>query len=113
MGKASRRQQQRRIDRERTYAVTDAGIIYQANGRSKVEHYLEARKPDEHLIVATAAFVISAESALRTFIGAEQSLLDQENLLDIQMGCYLCEQPYSIQLMNTPCPGDVSGHLAE
>jgi hypothetical protein len=52
---------------------------------------LQPTAPGEHVWIAAAAFVITAES----LANREQVHMDNENLASIDIGCYMCEQPYS------------------
>ena len=58
---------------------------------------------DEHVWVAMAVFRVSAES-LRGKT-TDQVNLDRENLATIEIGCYVCEQPWAERLSYRRCPG--------
>lgn len=59
---------------------------------------------DEHAWMALAVYRLSAET-LRAQAG-DQLHLDRENLATIEIGCYVCEQPYSERLSYRRCPGE-------
>ena len=63
--------------------------------------------PGEHLWVAVAAFRVSAQS-LRGRV-TDTINLDRENLAVIDVGCYVCEQPWSERLSYRRCPGEPTG----
>lgn len=63
---------------------------------------LEPRN-DEHVWIAAAVFRLSPET-LRAADGIPN--LDRENLATIQLGCFVCEQPYSERLSYRKCPGE-------
>lgn len=60
---------------------------------------------NEHVWIAMACHVVSAEK-LRA---GQQLHLDTETLATIQVGCYVCEQPYSNRLAYRKCPGEPNG----
>lgn len=65
----------------------------------------------EHVWVAVAAFRLAPES-LRS-AGAERVHLDRENLATIDVGCYVCEEPWSVRLSYRKCPGEPSAPEAD
>ena len=65
---------------------------------------LKPDRLDEHVWVAVAAFRVSPESLRGA--AAESVHLDRENLATVDVGCYVCEQPWSERLSYRKCPGD-------
>ncbi|HEY5880104.1 MAG TPA: hypothetical protein VIU11_14435 [Nakamurella sp.] len=59
---------------------------------------------DEHVWIAIACFRVSAESLRGSTF--DQIHLDRENLATIEVGCYVCEQPWSERLSYRKCPGE-------
>ncbi len=79
------------------------GIHYQVRTPRPNEALLGPHRPGEHVWVAMAVFRVSADN-LRG--GAADSIhLDRENLATIQVGCYVCEQPWSVPVSVRGCPG--------
>lgn len=60
----------------------------------------------EHVWVAVAAFRVTT-AALRGRVG-DRINLDRENLASVDVGCYVCEQPWSEPVSRRRCPGDPS-----
>ena len=58
-----------------------------------------ALKSETHLWCATAMFQINPKKL-------DEVLMDAENLLFVGLGCFICEQPLSIKLLNRTCPGE-------
>jgi hypothetical protein len=58
----------------------------------------------EHVWIAAAVYRVQPE-ALRGSEG-EELHLDSENLAAVDVGCYVCEQPWSERLSYRKCPGD-------
>jgi hypothetical protein len=82
-------------------------VRYQARPRAEL---LVPEMLGAHVWVAVAAFRVSPESLRGT--ATDQIWLDQENLASIDVGCYVCEQPWSKQISYRGCPGDPSGRPA-
>lgn len=60
----------------------------------------------EHVWIATAVYRIQPE-AVRAAIANNESLhLDRENLATIEVGCWVCEQPFSERLSHRKCTGE-------
>lgn len=70
---------------------------------------LDEPTPGVHLWIATAAHVLSDESAATAHNGG-QVHLDAETVAFIGVGCYVCEQSYSSQLAARRCTGDPNAH---
>lgn len=65
---------------------------------------LKPARLGEHVWVAVAAFRIAPESLRGK--GADQIHMDRENLASIDVGCYVCEQPWAERLSYRDCPGE-------
>lgn len=85
--------------------------------RERITRSHRAMKPDamekfvqkallaqEHLWLAVAAFQLP-DSALQDLDNPSPADLDSENLLSINVGCYVCETPLRKGLVGTICPG--------
>lgn len=57
----------------------------------------------EHVWMAMACFRVTAASLRGK--GTDQIMLDRENLATIEVGCYVCEQPWSERISYRGCPG--------
>lgn len=67
---------------------------------------LLAPERGEHAWIAAAVYRLTPET-LRA--GTEQLNLDRENLATIEVGCWVCEQPYSDRLSYRKCSGEPQG----
>lgn len=60
-----------------------------------------ARRKRDHLWIAAFAYRVAMP------LPAETVMFDLENLITgPEIGCFICEQPYTDRLANRPCPGD-------
>lgn len=80
------------------------GVHYAVQASATREDLLTPRH-GEHVWVAMAVYRVSAES-LRGKT-ADRVHLDRENLAMIEIGCYVCGQPWSEQLSYRKCPGEL------
>lgn len=62
----------------------------------------------KHYWVAAAAYRVSTEQALLASQPGNQVMLDMENLLDLQVGCFKCEKPFSSDEAYSYCEGKPS-----
>jgi hypothetical protein len=75
------------------------------------DNLLEPRN-GEHVWIAAAVFRVSAESlrancnASGEPMGVDSTHLDHENLTGVEVGCYTCEQPFTVRLSYRKCPGE-------
>jgi hypothetical protein len=60
---------------------------------------------DEHVWIATVAYRLSPETC-RAAENGDQLNLDKENLAVIEVGCFVCEQPWSTRLSYRKCTGE-------
>ena len=60
----------------------------------------------EHVWTAVACFRVSPESLRGT--AADRIDLDRENLATVVVGCYVCEEPWSVRLSYRRCSGEPS-----
>lgn len=63
----------------------------------------KAEKYKNHLWTAIIMYKVNPQAILN----GDQIIFDTENLLTGQpnIGCYICEQPFSIELLNRKCRG--------
>ena len=71
---------------------------------------LQPGRLGEHVWIAAAVYRVQPEALRGT--AADQIFLDMENLASIEVGCYVCEQPWSERISYRRCPGDPSGRPA-
>ena len=79
-----------------------SGIHYRTSPRPN-PRLLEPSRVGEHVWIAMACFRVAPET-LRARPGGSIHM-DQENLATIEIGCYVCEQPWSARLSWRDCPG--------
>lgn len=84
--------------------VTGSGVTYSPTRGG--EDRLEQKRPGEHVWMSIAAFRLTDESARAACTGTGQIHLDMENLASINVGCYVCEQPWSQRLAHRRCTGE-------
>lgn len=82
--------------------MTNGPILFASPQRPR-EDLLEQTR-DEHVWIAAAVYRVQAET-LRAVAG-DQLHLDRENLATIEIGCFVCEQPYSERIGYRACPGE-------
>ena len=68
-----------------------------------------AERAGRHYWQAIAQFAMTDDD-VRTAVGQQSGMpiLDTENLLGIMVGCYICEQQATPELIGSRCPGDPS-----
>jgi len=59
---------------------------------------------DEHVWIASAVYRMAAET-LRDGAGGQLNL-DRRKVLAIEIGCWICEEPYSERLSYRKCAGE-------
>jgi hypothetical protein len=79
------------------------GIHYQVQHQRPNERLLLPHRPGEHVWIAAAVFRVSAESLRGR--ATDSIHLDRENLATIEVGCYVCEQPWEMRIAVRGCPG--------
>lgn len=68
----------------------------QLKGRSDK---LEPKREGEHVWTAIASFVVSEKE----LVDGNELHMDNENLASLDVGCYQCEQAYSVALARRKC----------
>jgi hypothetical protein len=79
------------------------GIHYQTSQRPNPA-LLAPHRPGEHVWIAAAVFRVSAEHLRGR--ATDSVHMDRENLATIEVGCYVCEQPWSERVSYRRCPGE-------
>lgn len=80
------------------------GIHYQVSQQRPNPGLLAPHRPGEHVWVAVAAFRVSADTLRGR--ATDSVHMDRENLATIDVGCYVCEQPWAERLSYRRCPGE-------
>lgn len=78
-------------------------IMYEAQRQQNMA-LLEQKTPGSHVWTALAIFRIDPKTLRRD--GPVH--MDRENLATIELGCFICEQPYDDATAARPCPGEAS-----
>jgi hypothetical protein len=91
--------------------VADAAIIVTGSGVTysptrAVEDRLEPARPGEHVWTSIAAFRLTDASARAAMTGTGQIHLDMENLASLNVGCFVCEEPWSERISYRRCKGE-------
>lgn len=84
--------------------IVTGGVTYSPNRGG--EERLLPKMPGDHVWITAAAFRLTDESAKAACTGAGQVHLDMENLASLNVGCYVCEQPWSQRLAHRRCTGE-------
>jgi hypothetical protein len=84
--------------------ITGSGVTYTPS--QGAEDRLQPKMPGDHVWSALAAFRLSEESARAAMDGAGQVHLDMENLASINVGCFVCEEPWSQRIAHRRCTGE-------
>lgn len=84
-----------------------SGIHYQVRQQRPNEALLLPHRVGEHVWIAMACFRVSADTLRGR--AADAVHMDRENLATIEIGCYVCEQPWSERLACRGCPGHPVG----
>jgi hypothetical protein len=108
------RAERRRRDRERAKTpvlIAGDGIIAGALGH-KYEARPHAQLPDKvtgnHRWVATGAWVLSPEAVAGVDDPETLKFLDNENLMNLSIGCWDCERPLGDIAVGSECPVEAS-----
>jgi hypothetical protein len=93
--------------------VAEVDSIY-IPGNYRKDMLLEQKDSDnEHVWVAAALYKVTADNLRRCInavTGKVESVdtvyLDMENLVGVEVGCYVCERPFSEWLSRRKCEGE-------
>ena len=83
--------------------VSGSGVYYSADRMR--EDRLKPEVEDGHVWVALAAFRLYGDAPERAQRG-ERVDLDQENLAMLDVGCFVCELPWSKRTAHRRCTGE-------
>lgn len=89
---------------EPSVLITGSGITYTPS--QGADDRLQPRMPGEHVWVSLAAFRLTEESAKAAMVGGGQVHLDMENLASINVGCFVCEEPWTQRTAHRRCKGE-------
>lgn len=95
-------------------AVWTTGQEYEwrahGNAKKRLDSDLAyAIKSESHYWIALAMYHLTDDSLKN--LKTEQVHMDMENLMEVNMGCYLCEEPYSDRVSKRRCKGQSPGNL--
>lgn len=76
------------------------GFTYEAKPRAE----LPPKIPGKHRWIVTAAWILSEESVEHAFDPEHIKHMDSENMLEIGIGCWDCEQPLGLIEYGSRCP---------
>lgn len=98
-------------DEEVVSAIFSTGMDYEWKPRGHTQELLDkdltyALKSGTHYWIALAMFKLSDQS-IKSMM-TEKVHMDMENLMQVHMGCYLCEEVYSERASKRRCKGDIS-----
>lgn len=99
MNRAERRR------RQREHATPINGVHYSPTAKPSRSEDLSPDAPGKHVWIVTAVHRVSDEGARRAFMAEESVILDRESVVDIFLGCWVCEQVYSSDVADRPCSG--------
>lgn len=94
-----------------TDRVADTGILQNIDEERQLTkldlfcgEVVYAIKSHTHLWTATALYMLSEET-MRT-LSEEAPNLDMENLRQVGVGCFVCQEPYDPRLLKRKCKGE-------
>lgn len=67
---------------------------------------LEQARPGEHVWTSVVAHVLSDATVKALLAGSANVHMDGENVADIQLGCFVCEEPLTERMYHRRCPGE-------
>lgn len=108
------RAQRRREERARTpVLIAGAGIVATTlAGSPRFEARPHAELPPkvtgQHRWIATAAYVVTIDEVRTMFDPERLKFLDHENLFELAIGCWDCEQVLGAIEVDSHCPGEES-----
>lgn len=108
MNRAERRRRARANAKQPVIIVGDGIIAATLGDQFKaVPHaQLPPKIEGEHRWIATAAFVVSVDVVEAADDADRMKYLDHENLMQLALGCWDCEQPLGVIQAGSVCPGD-------
>lgn len=108
MNRAERRRQER-SHKKTPVLIAGEGIVaaalghkYEATGHRE----LPAKVPGKHRWVATGAWVLSDLAVEKAHDPDTMKFLDNENLMNLSIGCWDCEQPLGVVQPGSHCPAE-------
>ena len=103
----ARRRREARARSKPQVVIAGAGII-----AAELDHRYEARphaelptkQPGKHRWIATGAWVLNELAVTHAQDPDTRKFLDNENLMDLSIGCWDCEQPLGVITVDSVCP---------
>lgn len=110
MNRGERRREERaQAKRRGTVLIAGEGLVAAALG-TKYEATGHAELPDkvtgQHRWVATAAYVVKTPDVKGAFDPEHLTFLDNENLMNLSLGCWDCELPLGAIEVGSNCTGE-------
>lgn len=65
-----------------------------------------AQRSQSHLWTAMVTYKVSQSSAEKIVKGEGEPMFDYENLVMLNLGCFICEEPMDQKIMHRRCPGE-------
>jgi hypothetical protein len=99
------------------YSVRSLGTKQEVKGerltsdrlRQEIEYHTKAKT---HLWSSIAQYIHNEDNVKSAHTpGGDSLIMDRDNLIGVHIGCYICEEPYSPQVMNRACKGQPKGEL--
>jgi hypothetical protein len=110
VNRAERRRRERAHGKEPVLIAGDgvvaAGLGHKYEARPHAE--LPEKRPGEHRWIATGAWVLSNEAVEKASDPDTLKFLDNENLMNLSIGCWDCEQPLGAIARGSRCPAGAS-----
>lgn len=101
------RRRQARAEKKTPVLIAGEGIVaaslghrYEATGHRE----LPAKEPGRHRWVATGAWVLSDLAVEKAHDPDTMKFLDNENLMNLSIGCWDCERPLGVIDIKSRCP---------
>lgn len=101
------RRRQERATRKAPVLIAGDGIVARALGQSfeaRPSADLPPKEPGRHRWIATGAWVLRDIDVERAQDADTDKFLDNENLMNLSIGCWDCEQPLGAIAFGSTCP---------
>ncbi len=111
MSRAERRRQQRAHDRQPVIIAGDGIVAAELPGHryeARPHAELPDKQPGEHRWIATAAWVLKPEHVAGAHDPDVLKFMDHENLMELGIGCWDCEQPLGAIQLDSRCPAEAA-----
>lgn len=86
------------------HVITDGGALEEFTAKRE----LPAKIPGQHRWIASAMYSMSERAIASAWDPDTMKYLDHENLVDVLIGCWDCEQPIGQIEAGSHCPAEAS-----